>query len=239
MLHIAMIEDEEKAKDVITSYLDRFFGEKKGQFSSEWFSNPLEFLKRDSHEFDLVFLDIEMPEMNGMDVAKKIRETNENVALIFITNIAQYAIKGYEVEAMDYIIKPVSYYDFALKIERVINKLKKNDEGKISILCEGESLFLLYKNIVYVEVMKHNLIYHTADKEYVVRSSMKKIEDVFLTNGFAKCNNYCLVNLAFVRGVKGYDLLLSVGGKESTILISHPRKKEFVHSLNKYIGMNI
>ena len=125
MLQVALVEDSGDAAETVKAYLDRLSAEKGLECRLVWFDNPVNFLEKYSVDYDIIMLDIQMPGMNGMDLARKIRERNATVPLIFITNMAQYAIKGYEVDASDFIVKPVSYFDFALKFERVVKKLDR------------------------------------------------------------------------------------------------------------------
>lgn len=242
MVNVAIVEDERGAMEVIESYLLRYSKEKQEEFHSVWFDNPINFLTNYNMNYELVLLDIELPDMNGMDVARKMREMDSTVTLIFVTNMAQYAISGYEVDADDFVVKPVSYHDFALKLERVLKKIKKKDDAKIILNYDGEVKFMPAKNVRFIEVIKHKLIYHTLDGNFEMRGSLKKIAPMLLENGFAKCNNYCLVNLRYVSGVKGYTLFVSFGGLQDgqdEILISHPRKKDFARALNDYLGEKV
>ena len=239
MLNIAIVEDERDAAELLKAYLERYSREKGVPCRSVWFDNPINFLSKYNASFDLVLLDIELPDMNGMDAARKMREMDGSIALIFVTNMAQYAISGYEVDADDFVVKPVSYYDFVLKLDRVLKKITVKEEAKITVNNDGAVKYIAVKNVRYVEVIKHKLLYHTLDGNFEVRGTLKKAEPLLLENNFRKCNNYCLVNLLYVSGLKGYALTVSYGhgsNKADEIMVSHPRKKDFVKALNLYLG---
>lgn len=241
MIKIAIVEDEKGAMEVIQAHLERYSKEHGLAYDLVWFDNPINFLMRYGSDFELIFLDIELPDLNGMDVAQKIREVDSGIALVFVTNMAQYAIKGYEVDADDFIVKPVAYHDFALKFDRVLKKISiKQDESKIAVNCEGMTKSIEIKTIRYVEVIKHKLIYHTIDEDFEVRGTLSKAESLLLEKNFIKCNKYCLVNLRYVSGIKGYTATVIYGrgkkDKVDEILVSHPRKKDFLKALNKYLG---
>ena len=240
MLHVAIVDDDKNIVALLESFLNHYTQEGKAKFSVDAYSNPVEFLSAYTNRHDLVFLDIELPEMNGMDVARKLRQMDTTVALVFVTNMRQYAINGYEVDADDFIVKPVTYYDFAMKLDRVIKKIEKKESIKITINCDTGVKYIPIDTIRYVEVAHHKLTYHTAEGVLESRGSLNKIESVFLENNFSRCNNYCLVNLRYVTGVDGHTLFVGYGknSKEyEEISISHPRKKEFVASLNRYLGV--
>lgn len=233
MINVAIVEDEKSAADVLLSYLDKYTEATGVEFHSKCFENPIVFLTEYTGNYDLVLLDIELPDMNGMEAAKKIREWDKNVTLIFVTNMAQYAIKGYEVGAMDFIVKPVTYYDFSLKLGRAVESIRSRNDVKIPVTSDDVVRCLTVTELTYIEVIKHEVIYHLADGS-VLRSygTLKKIEEQLLGAGFAKCNHCYLVNLRYVTELNGNTVLV---GKDE-LQISHPKRKNFLKALNDYLG---
>lgn len=242
MFSIAIVDDEKTAADAIQAILARYAAERNIVFHTDWYSNPVQFLTQYTNRYDLVLLDIDMPGLNGMDAARKLRDMDDMVSLMFITNMRQYAISGYEVNADDFVVKPVSYYDLAMKLDRVRKKDMRKEQDVVSVKDDGVVKFIPVRDIRYVEVLKHRLLYHTPDKVYEERGTLKKLEPVLVSNHFSKCNNYCLVNLRFVSGIDGFTLFISYGRNSDAhdeVQISHPRKKEFIAALNKYLGLNL
>ena len=133
MLKIAVVEDEPAASKEIAGFLARFASEKKIELSTAAYDNPVMFLEKYRGEYDAVFMDIMMPMMNGMECAKQLRTMDENVLLCFVTSMAQYAIHGYEVGAFDFILKPVRYAEFAMKLEQIQRALTKRTEATVLI----------------------------------------------------------------------------------------------------------
>lgn len=243
MIRIAMIEDEKEAKDVLESYCERYAKEKGVNFQIAWFPRPLDYLA-DGSKFDLVFLDIELPDMSGMELAKRIRKTDADVVLVFVTNYSMFAVKGYEVDASDFIVKPVTYYDFCMKFGHALKHLAGGDEDgvRIAVKNNGAVKYISVENLFYAEVLRHKLVYHTAEGDFEVRRTLKKAEEELAGNGFSRVNKYCIVNFRYVIGVKGYVLTLSTGlgtSSRTEIMISHPRKKDFVKELNEWLGERI
>lgn len=240
MFKIVLVEDNVEAMETVKRYLERFSEEKQVRCRFFWFEKPLDFLTKYNSDYDLILLDIQMPGMNGMDLAHRIREKDGGVPIIFITNMAQFAIKGYEVEAADFIVKPVSYFDFAMKLERVLKKIERSfDEVKIAVSSGGATTYISARNVKYVEVLKHRLKYYTVDGDYEATGTLVKTQALLEPLDFVRCNNYCLVNLRYVFGVKGYTLTLTDGnGRKTEIMISQPRKKEFMQKLNDYYRRN-
>ena len=129
MIRIALIEDESEAKDLFVANLDRYSKEHGIGFTVAHFCNAMTFLESYKPVYDIVFMDIRMPDMNGLDAAHRLRQLDPSVILIFLTNLSQYAVRGYEVNALDFIVKPISYYVLVLKLERALHRLENEGGG--------------------------------------------------------------------------------------------------------------
>ena len=117
-LHVAVAEDEKTSRQKILDYLLNYQNAGTVRFEISEFEDGEKLVKNYQPVFDIIFLDIEMPRLDGMKAAEYIRQKDEHVILVFITNVARYAVKGYEVQALDYILKPVSYESFSAKLDR-------------------------------------------------------------------------------------------------------------------------
>lgn len=151
-IHVAIVEDDLKASKTLEGYLERYGQENEMQFRIQTFAHPLLFLEPYSANYDLVYMDIQMPLMNGMDAAHRLRELDPKVALVFVTSLTQYAIEGYQVNAMDYIVKPFNYFDFALKLTRILERIPSHAGEAILIPTEVGNVRLSFDSIRYVEV---------------------------------------------------------------------------------------
>ncbi|MCL2062431.1 MAG: LytTR family DNA-binding domain-containing protein [Firmicutes bacterium] len=232
MFRIAIVEDNDAAAQQLEVFLKRYEKETCVEFQVTKYQNAVSFLTNYKPVFDLVFMDIEMPMLNGLDAAFKLREIDTVVTLVFITNMAQYAVKGYEVQAFYYIVKPVSYYDFALKLKRAIGQLNVRHERSISFVAPNGHICLKLSHILFVEVMNHDVVFHTRDKAYKKYGTLKEVESLISDSDFVRCNSCYLVNLRHVAEVKEN---VAVVGKHR-LKISTPKKKEFMKALNDYHG---
>ena len=238
ILNVAIIDDSADSIEALLSALQRYCQESGVECNVRKCNSPIKFLSEYKPDYDIVFLDIKMPTMNGMDLAKYIRKMDSNVSIIFVTNMVNYAINGYEVSADAFIVKPIQYGSFKIKLDRVVKKRSKiKNIPYVAVYENGLVKYVPISDIRYVQVVKHNIIYHLTDGDSEKRGSMKNELELFLGNGFAQCHKSYLVNLRFVLGVNGYVLHLAKkrGSLEyEEITIGHPRKKEFMQALNKF-----
>ena len=119
--NVVIVEDDRQCADKLSKLISRFFDNAHLPLSLKVFNSSLEALEKRSGFEDLYFLDINLPHVNGMELAKKIREKDEKVIIIFCSNLAQFALKGYEVGAFDYIVKPFDYSNIAHRLKRALN----------------------------------------------------------------------------------------------------------------------
>lgn len=235
MIRVAVVEDEKEAADLLESQLARYEKESGGGslFSVTRFDNAITFLTNYRPVYDIVFMDIEMPDLDGLAASQKLREIDRSVILIFITNLAQFAVRGYEVDALDFVVKPVTYYVLALKLKRAIERLDRTADAEIGIQSDDAVIRVRLSEIKYVEILAHKIIWHTTHGDYKSYGTLKKVEAKLENGGcFVRCNSCYLVNLAHVTGIKGYTV--RVGGDELTI--SHARRRDFVRAVNDYMG---
>ncbi len=230
MYTIAIVEDDKQQAESLKEYLLRYAAENGEAFSVKTFSNAVAFLENYTAVYDVVFMDIKMPYLNGIAAAHKLREVDQSVLLFFITSLTQYAVRGYEVDALNYIVKPVGYDEFALKFRKAMDKLAEKKSAELLVPTDMGYKKLSPAAIYYIEVRGHHCKYHTTEGEYKQYQSIKSIEEKLSPYGFARCNNCYLVNLRFVSSVKDYTAV--VGGDE--LQISHPRKKEFMQRLKAF-----
>ena len=232
---IAIVEDNEEDLKNCLLCLERYakeYGEGL-EFDFSTYPSGDAFLMHFTDQFDFIILDINLSAMNGIDVAKKIREIDEDVIIMFTTNLAKYATKGYEVDAIDYVLKPLNYDFFYLKLERVMKKLERKKESHFIALPTAEGLTKIeLADIFYVEVIAHNIIFHTTNGNVVTYGTLKKIEEQLKPHYFLRCNNCYLVNARKIRRIEKFDIILT---NDETVLISHPKRKSFMDEFKKYV----
>lgn len=230
MWRIAIVDDEAAARERMKAYFDRFSKEESVPFQLNFFENAALFLTHYKPVYDIVLMDVDMPGLNGMDAARRLRELDETVVLMFVTNLAQYAIHGYEVSAVDFVVKPVNYSKFAFKLKRALKLVPTKNVPMVLLKTEDATVSVELGQVIYVEVQGHNVFYHTTKETYRTRGSLKQTEETFDDPQFFLCNKCYLVNLAFVEEVQGSTVV--VAGEE--ISVSRPKKKAFMEALAAY-----
>lgn len=137
MIRIAIVEDEAHYKDQLAEFLRKFEQELGEHIEIATYADGDEFVEDYKAQFDIILMDVQMRFMDGMSAAEEIRKMDSEVVIMFITNMAQYAIKGYEVDALDYILKPISYFQFSQRLNRVIERMKRREAHYMTIKFKG------------------------------------------------------------------------------------------------------
>lgn len=232
MYHIAIVEDEADFTVQLQEFLHQYKKEHNLQLKISVFGDGAEILEDYQPLYDIILLDIEMPKVNGMDAAEQIRGMDPGVVLMFITNMASYAIRGYEVGALDFVMKPISYYTFSMKFARALKRVRQKERQQILLtLSDGVKKFGI-QQIYYVEVQNRMLHYHTDEGEFVVRGTMQSVEQMLAPYPFVKCNHWYMVNLMHVSQVR--KNMATVGGDE--LEISRRNRSAFLKALTEYMG---
>ena len=232
MIRIAMVEDEAAVREQLQGYIQRYTRQYGTEFAVTEFSDGVEILDAYRPVYDIVLLDVEMKHLDGMETARRIRELDRDVVLLFITNMAQYAIRGYAVGALDYVLKPVPYFAFSQQLQKAEEKLRRRARHYLAVPVEGGLRRLDTAQIYYMESEGHRVHFYTEEGEFLAPGALKTFEEKLADLPFARCNSGYLVNLAQVKSVQ--QGLAQVGPYE--LQVSRPKRKSFLAALADYIG---
>ena len=233
MLKIAIVENEPEQADLLSGYIARYSQESGIKCQVITFSNGLEFISGYTPGFDAVFMDIKMPLIDGMEAAEKLRKIDEDVVLIFVTNMAQLAIKGYKVNAMDFIVKPVTYFDFSLEMDKICRAHDRSTQDYVWVKTAGVLRRIDFNAIFYIEIIMHDVYVHTDRETVNFRGSLKNLEEKLDPALFSRCNNCYIVNLQHVTGVKEDAVMLESGDE---LHMSRTRKRQFMNDLTAFFS---
>ncbi len=227
MKNIAIVEDEDAAAEALAAHIGQYSKRNGQEFRISRFRDAVSFLEGYKAMYAVVFMDIQMPHRDGMSAAVDLRAIDKTVSIIFITNLMQYAQKGYEVDAVAYLIKPVSYYDFALKFRKALDVYVMNTEQAVTVNTAGGLCRISTEKLMYVETVRHRLYYHLVDGVVEITGALYKVEEELRGFGFLRCNQCYLVNPKFIVSIKGQEV--QVGNE--TLAISRPRRSAFLAEL--------
>ncbi len=232
MIRVAIVEDDDIVREQLTDYVQRHTRQYGTEFEVTVFPDGLDLLDEYRPVYDIIFLDVEMKHLDGMSTAERVRALDSDVVLIFITNMAQYAIKGYAVGALDYVLKPVPYFAFSQQLQKAVTQIKKRTRHYLAVPVDGGLRRLDASAIYYLESEGHRVHFYTEEGDFSSPGSLKTFEEKLSARPFARCNSGYLVNLAQVRSVQ--QNVVEVGLFE--LQISRPKRKTFLAALTDYIG---
>lgn len=231
-MRIAICDDEEKFRIQEKNLIDKLSASLDVVVDA--FADGRDLLKRfDASPYDLVFLDIEMPVMDGITLAREIRSRTEQVQIVFLTGHVEYAIEGYEVNALRYLTKPVNEE----KLKEVLRfVMDKNTQGRQLILREdGEDLILNLTDIYYMEAQNQYVMIYASDGERLIRANIGDFEEQLKNDGFYRIHRGFLVSLARVKKMQKGEVLLDAGSKTVTLPVSRSNIRPLKEALYTYV----
>lgn len=231
MINIAVVDDEEEIIKEYQRLFALYFSAIKKEYKIVVFSDGLDFIENYKSGYDILFLDIDMQKLNGLETARKLRKIDESIIIVFVTRLAQYAINGYEYHAFDFILKPLDFSTLKMKMGRILKAISNRKGKGVSIRYNGEVHIISSDEITYVESEGHKIIYHTIKGNFetlgTIKDAMKELSDY----NFILSHRCCLVNAAYVTNITN-DFVIVNGEK---ISISRLRKAEFLNYMANYI----
>lgn len=231
-MKIAVVDDSPRDLQLIKGYVERYFKEKGGDYQVWTFENGLDFLDEEKLSFDIVFMDVEMPHLNGIETARNFRKRDKMAVLVFITNMAQYAIHGYEVDAIEYMVKPVEYYNFSDKMEKALRFVKRDQEKTLLLHGQEVTARIPVSGIYYMEKERNYILFHTKEGDFRERGSMGEMEEKLAGSGFSRCITGCLVNLRYISKMSKDAVWVG----DRCLPISRSQRKQFAKDFADFLG---
>ena len=175
MIRVAMVEDEAAVRDQLMGYVQRCMRQYDAQIEVTMFTDGVEILEEYRPVYDIIFLDVEMQHLDGMETASRIRALDSDVLLIFITNMAQYAIKGYAVGALDYVLKPVPYFAFSQQLQKAAGQLARRARRYLAVPVDGGMRRLDEASVYYIESEGHRIHFYTEDGDFSAPGALESL----------------------------------------------------------------
>lgn len=234
---ILIVEDTPAEADALHAHLDRYAAEKGLDFTVTVLSSAMEFVST-SHPADLIFMDIDLPGINGMEAARILRERDGETPLVFVTNLAQYAVSGYQVDALDFMVKPVEYADFALRMDRAMRVVKRSSAETLALPTADGVRVVRLADVLYIDIVKHDLHYHLAGEmePLHMRGTITHAASQLADKGFLKIAASCVINMAQVARIRATSVVMSDG---TELYYSRSQRKAALEALAAYVGRSV
>ena len=212
-MNIAICDDLEVDRKILIDMLNRYFTEHNSLVNITTYSSGEDLISDFKHQnFDLIFLDIYMSKLNGIDTAKEIRKKDDNNILVFMTTSTDFALDAYDLDALQYLIKPIIYD----KIKKILDKCLKQFATNmrfIKILEDGYPIKILLNDIYYIDVYDKNCFIHLKDKVIKTYTSLTNLLNLLENSSFLKCHRSYIVNMLYINEMLSNDFILKNGEK--------------------------
>jgi len=232
VIRVAIVDDEIAIQNRLTQFIKTYEKRSPERFSIQVFSDAATLVSKYNAVYDVIFMDIQMPIMDGMTAAEHIRALDPHVIIIFVTNMADYAINGYKVDAFSYIVKPILAVDFAQQLDKVVKRIVGGRSAYLLVSSGAEIIRLDVSKIVYMESIEHRILIHMEHETLTIYNTLTKLEALVKQRHFARCNSGYLVNLSHVEKVDKEMVIVS----GISLPLSRSKKKSFMTALAEYIG---
>lgn len=233
MIHIAICDDEKEFVNRLADLIKQYAMETGQEIRTTCYYDGLELVEKYDTTIDLIFLDIKMDYLNGLKTAKRIRQMDEKVSIIFLTTLTRYSLEGYKYQASNYIIKPITYGRLKEEMDSWLKHYRQDDNPFIVVTNDTGKYKVFLKSLRFIETFNRNLLLHTEQENIICYRKMKEMEEELSQHGFVRCHSGYLVNLFYVKRIEKLDIVLIT---DERIPVSQLKKKEFMEQLADYWG---
>lgn len=233
MLLISIVDHSEEDIARLHSILEDHFHRTGTAYAERVYRSGMDFI-RSSENSDIVFMETQLDRLDGLETAGIMRQLGSDAQLIFLTRTPQLAIKGYAVDALDFLVKPVEPAAVSFALDKAIRRLENRSCTFLALKLSNGTASVSANDITFVEVFDHNLVYHTVNGDYTVRGRLSDVYEKLDHDKFIACNRSFIVNLRYVTEIRSDHVLL--GGTKIAVSKSH--RKEIQTRFSAYLDKN-
>lgn len=207
LVNIVICENDKNDQEFVKAKVVEILDDLDIEYEIKVYNSGDDLLEGYDKYTDIILLDIQMDGLDGMETARKIREFDDNVEIIFITSFVEYALEGYEVNAYRYLLKPVKDENLMTSLINCLND--RNFVKRSIVIKEGDTrIKISLKDIMYIEVQGNDITVHTLKDTYRTKGTMSNFETEINSNMFVRCHKSYLVNLEYIKSIKRYTSIL-------------------------------
>lgn len=233
MIRTLIVEDEAQEAQRLMEFVRRYGKARDEAFQMTWLRSAMEMLSDRGH-YDLVLLDIDLPGIDGMEAARLMRVYDETTPIVFVTNLSRFAVNGYEVGASGFIVKPVSWGNLSMSLDRALRVIRQNAGRSVVVPTEDCARVVPLGSLVYVDVTGHRLTYHLDDGSALqARGSLGQLEEELAGSPVVRISKSCVVNMDKIQLVRSQSLQMVTG---ETLPVSRTKKREVMDAVTDYLG---
>lgn len=232
MLIIGICDEEPAVRILLNRYIEKLKDDLDEPVQLLSYSSGEKLLRNYQLEIDLLFLEIPFKELNGIEIAKRLRKLDQNVRIIILTTRMNHVLEAYEADASGYLLKPLSYYRFYKEVSNVLAE-KSSIWGHHLVEKNNSGIYKIYlKSIKYIETSDRRTIIHTEDGDIISQKQLKEHELRLPEKVFVRCHTSYIVNLGYFHSLEGNDIRLITGEK---IPVSRNRKAAVTQWVMEYL----
>lgn len=231
-MRVCIIEDSQQDLDILKAALERFSTDSRIDIDIAAFSDGADALKEYPDSIDILFLDIEMEKLDGLSTARVIRARDDDIIILFVTHMIQFALDGYTVDAFAFIVKPLRYPLFSKHMQRAVAALDRRKSHLVTVQSGRETAFVNANRITFVETDRKRTLIHTEQENIPCSETLQALERKLDSARFFRVHASFLINMTFVDTMTSKDVIVA----GTTIPVSKHRKQFFLKALTDYKG---
>lgn len=230
---VLLLEDSPAAAQSLLAHVRRYSREHDVELAVTW-RDSARSLAELSEKADLILMDIEMPGLDGMEAATLMRTFDATTPIIFVTNLAQFAVRGYEVDALDFMVKPVSYGAFCMRMDKALRVMERNASRSLVLKTQGGITVVRVSEIAYIDSHGHDLQFHLTDGQTAVeRGTLASVEERLPAMQFVRVSKGTIVNMAQIKRFRSSEVMLLDG---TTFAVGRTMRTSVVEKVNAFFG---
>lgn len=230
-MRIAICDDEERIRLLLKDKIEKYYFPKDIEYTIQTYESGENLVKDNLEDIDLLFLDVDMPGMSGMETANEIRKTNGEMLIVFLTAYSEFVFESFKVDAFRYLVKPLKDAELAEVLDAVQGRLCTDEEEYLNFQFQNEMYHVKYSDIIYIEGMREKIWIYCADRTYRWSGTLKEMNELLSGKGFFQVHRSYIININKIKKYNSQTVMFE-GNRE--VPISRYKLKDFKEEYIKY-----